>query len=71
MSDPASSEPAPTSTQSLIPTECPTEEFLYPGSKDILLIVYVSLALGISSFLCFCVWLSLLISISVVYVMGH
>lgn len=55
MSDLTPSEPAPTQTATPIPDECPTEEYIHPGSKDIWLIVYVSLALGVVSFLAFCV----------------
>ncbi|PKS06319.1 hypothetical protein jhhlp_007067 [Lomentospora prolificans] len=56
MSDLTPSEPAPTQTATPIPDECPTEEYIHPGSKDIWLIVYVSLALGVVSFLAFCFW---------------
>ena len=42
-------------TESPIPPECGGEQFIHPGSENILLIVYVSLALGIASFFTFCV----------------
>lgn len=43
-----------------VPTEspepkCDGEQYIHPGSENILLIVYASLALGIASFFGFCV----------------
>ena len=43
----------PTETPDL--PDCGGEQFIHPGSENILLIVYVSLALGITSFFSFCV----------------
>lgn len=37
------------------PEECGGEQYIHPGSENILLIVYASLALGIVSFFTFCV----------------
>ena len=42
-------------TESSLPPDCGGERYIYPGSENILLIVYVSLALGIVSFFSFCV----------------
>lgn len=42
-------------TESPVPPECGGEQFIHPGSENILLIVYASLALGIASFFTFCV----------------
>ncbi len=36
-------------------TECPGDSFVEPGSKDIQVQFVISLALGISAFLAFCV----------------
>jgi hypothetical protein len=42
-------------TESAVPEECGGEQFIHPGSENILLIVYVSIALGVVSFFTFCV----------------
>lgn len=42
-------------TDSPDPPKCDGEQFIHPGSENILLIVYASLALGIASFFSFCV----------------
>ena len=44
-----------TPTESSKPEECGGEQYIHPGSENILLIVYASLALGIASFFTFCV----------------
>lgn len=44
-----------TPTETSTPEECGGEQYIHPGSENILLIVYASLALGIVSFFTFCV----------------
>lgn len=44
-----------TPTETFNPEECGGEQYIHPGSENILLIVYASLALGIVSFFTFCV----------------
>lgn len=44
-----------TPTETSAPEECGGEQYIHPGSENILLIVYASLALGIVSFFTFCV----------------
>ncbi|SPN96672.1 uncharacterized protein DNG_00193 [Cephalotrichum gorgonifer] len=53
--DPNPTADMSTPTETSVP-ECGGEQYLHPGSEDIMLIVYTSGALGIVSFFSFCFW---------------